>query len=130
MLGAVKVLSFTHFLQGPSATQILADLGADVIKVEPTTGAFERQWSGGEAFLDGVSVFFLLAGRNQRSLSVDLRSEEGKQIIWKLIERAASLRGKSEGRVLLAFRVRLDRSGPKSTRPRPTSPSYERFGDA
>jgi crotonobetainyl-CoA:carnitine CoA-transferase CaiB-like acyl-CoA transferase len=88
MLGTVKVLSFTHFLQGPSATQILADLGADVIKIEPTTGAFERQWSGGEAFLDGVSVFFLLAGRNQRSFSVDLRSEEGKQIIWKLIERA------------------------------------------
>ena len=38
MLNGVKVLSFTHFLQGPSAVQILADLGADVVKIEPTRG--------------------------------------------------------------------------------------------
>jgi crotonobetainyl-CoA:carnitine CoA-transferase CaiB-like acyl-CoA transferase len=88
MLEDIKILSFTHFLQGPAATQILADLGADVIKIEPTQGAFERHWSAPDAFLDGESVFFLLAGRNQRSLSVDLRSEEGKEAIWKLIVRA------------------------------------------
>jgi len=88
MLDGVRVVSFTHFLQGPSATQILADLGADVIKVEPIKGAWERHWSGGEAFKNDVSVFFLLAGRNQRSLSVDLRSEEGKKIVQKLVEEA------------------------------------------
>src|ERR671921_13034 len=64
MLNGVKVLSFTHFLQGPSAVQILADLGADVVKIEPTKGAWERHWSGAEAYLNGVSVFFLLSGRN------------------------------------------------------------------
>src|ERR671917_62517 len=85
MLNGVKVLSFTHFLQGPSAVQILADLGADVVKIEPTRGAWERHWSGAEAFLNGVSVFFLLSGRNQRSLGVDLRSESGKEIVWRLI---------------------------------------------
>jgi crotonobetainyl-CoA:carnitine CoA-transferase CaiB-like acyl-CoA transferase len=85
MLNGVKVLSFTHFLQGPSAVQILADLGADVVKIEPTKGAWERHWSGAEAFLNGVSVFFLLSGRNQRSLGVDLRSEKGKEIVWRLI---------------------------------------------
>jgi crotonobetainyl-CoA:carnitine CoA-transferase CaiB-like acyl-CoA transferase len=85
MLNGVKVLSFTHFLQGPSAVQILADLGADVIKIEPPKGAWERHWSGAESFLNGVSVFFLLSGRNQRSLGVNLRSEEGKEIIWRLI---------------------------------------------
>ncbi len=85
MLNGVKLLSFTHFLQGPSAVQILADLGADVIKIEPTKGSWERHWSGAEAFSDGVSVFFLLSGRNQRSLGIDLRSEEGKEIIWRLI---------------------------------------------
>src|ERR671921_514826 len=63
MLNGVKVLSFTHFLQGPSAVQILADLGADVVKIEPTRGAWERHWSGAEAYLNGVSVFFLLNGR-------------------------------------------------------------------
>jgi crotonobetainyl-CoA:carnitine CoA-transferase CaiB-like acyl-CoA transferase len=88
MLNGVKVLSFTHFLQGPSAVQVLADLGADVVKIEPTKGAWERHWSGAEAFLNGESVFFLLSGRNQRSLSVNLRSEEGKEIIWRLIHNA------------------------------------------
>ncbi len=88
MLNGVQVLSFTHFLQGPSAVQILADLGADVIKIEPIQGAWERHWSGAEAFLNGESVFFLLSGRNQRSLSVDLRSEEGKGIIWRLVQQA------------------------------------------
>ncbi len=88
MLNGVQVLSFTHFLQGPSAVQILADLGADVIKIEPIKGAWERHWSGAEAFLNGESVFFLLSGRNQRSLSVDLRSEEGKKIISRLIRQA------------------------------------------
>ncbi len=88
MLNGVNVLSFTHFLQGPSAVQILADLGADVIKIEPSKGAWERHWSGAEAFLNGESVFFLLSGRNQRSLSVNLRFEEGKVIIWRLVQQA------------------------------------------
>lgn len=88
MLSGIRVLSFTHFLQGPSATQILGDLGADVVKIESTKGAWERHWAGAEAFIDDVSVFFLLAGRNQRSLSVDLRSEEGKEIVRGLVEKA------------------------------------------
>ena len=46
MLEGVKVLSFTHYLQGPSAAQVLADLGADVVKVESPKGAYERSWSG------------------------------------------------------------------------------------
>ena len=85
MLHGVKVLSFTHFLQGPSAVQFLADLGADVIKIESPKGAYERHWSGAEAYLNGESVFYLMAGRNQRSLSLDLRSEKGKEIIQKLL---------------------------------------------
>lgn len=85
MLNNIKVLSFTHFLQGPSAVQILADLGADVIKVETTKGAYERTWSGMNSYKNEVSVFFMLGNRNQRSLSIDLRSGEGKAIINKLV---------------------------------------------
>ena len=85
MLEGIRILSFTHYLQGPSATQILADLGADVIKVETTRGGYERHWSGAEAYLNGESVFFLLAGRNQRSLSIDLRTEEGKEVIRRML---------------------------------------------
>jgi crotonobetainyl-CoA:carnitine CoA-transferase CaiB-like acyl-CoA transferase len=85
VLEGIRILSFTHYLQGPSATQILADLGADVIKVETTRGGYERHWSGAEAYLNGESVFFLLAGRNQRSLSIDLRTEEGKEVIRRML---------------------------------------------
>ncbi|MGG0451787.1 CaiB/BaiF CoA-transferase family protein [Priestia megaterium] len=86
MLNGIKVLSFTHFLQGPSSVQMLADLGADVIKIEQTKGAYERYWSGLDAYKNDVSVFFLLANRNQKSLALDLRSEEGKEIIYKLVK--------------------------------------------
>jgi crotonobetainyl-CoA:carnitine CoA-transferase CaiB-like acyl-CoA transferase len=88
-LSGVRVLSLTHFLQGPSAVQLLADLGADVIKVEPPgRGAWERRWAGGRSFRDGESVFFLLANRNQRSLTLDLRTEAGKDVLRRLVRTA------------------------------------------
>src|SRR5690606_28757034 len=73
MLAGIKVVSFTHFLQGPSASQLLADLGADVVKVEPRGGAFERSWTGPDKFVEGYSPFFALGNRNVRSI---VRSEE------------------------------------------------------
>jgi crotonobetainyl-CoA:carnitine CoA-transferase CaiB-like acyl-CoA transferase len=85
VLEGIKILSFTHYLQRPSATQILADFEADVIKIETTRGGYERHWSGAEAYLNGDSIFFLLAGRNQRSLSIDLRAEEGKEVIRRML---------------------------------------------
>jgi len=88
MLEGIKVLSFTHFLQGPAAVQMLADVGADVIKIEPPGGAFERSWTGADAFVEGVSVFFLLGNRNQRSISLDLRDEAAREIVWRLIREA------------------------------------------
>lgn len=88
MLDGIKVLSFTHFLQGPATVQMLADVGANVIKIEPPNGAFERHWSGADTFKNGVSFFYLLANRNQRSLSIDLQQEEGKEIIYDLVREA------------------------------------------
>jgi len=88
VLKGIKVLSFTHFLQGPAAVQYLGDLGADVVKIENPKGAYERHWSGAESYLNGESVFYLLAGRNQRSLSINLRTEEGKEVIEKLVQEA------------------------------------------
>lgn len=55
MLEGVKVLSFTHYLQGPSAAQALADLGADVVKVESCRGAYERGWSGCNTYKMGLA---------------------------------------------------------------------------
>jgi crotonobetainyl-CoA:carnitine CoA-transferase CaiB-like acyl-CoA transferase len=88
MLEGIKVLSFTHFLQGPAAVQMLADVGADVIKIEPPGGAFERSWTGFDAFVEGVSVFFLLGNRNQRSISLDLRDPRAREIVWRMIREA------------------------------------------
>ena len=86
MLEGVKVLSFTHYMQGPSAAQTLADLGAEVVKVESVKGAYERSWSGCSTYPGGVSMFFLMANRNQTSIAVNLKSQEGKEIIYKLVK--------------------------------------------
>ncbi|TPM24246.1 CaiB/BaiF CoA-transferase family protein [Mesorhizobium sp. B2-3-5] len=88
LLQGMKIVSFCHFLQGPAATQYLADMGADVIKIEPAKGPFERSWSGAKVFVGGVSGFFLAANRNKRSFSVDLKSAEGKELVLKLIDQA------------------------------------------
>jgi crotonobetainyl-CoA:carnitine CoA-transferase CaiB-like acyl-CoA transferase len=89
VLEGVRVLSFTQFLLGPSSVQFLADMGADVIKIEPPGGTlWERHWSGADRFLNGVSVFFLLAHRNQRSLTLDLKNPAGLAVAKRLIETA------------------------------------------
>lgn len=88
MLDGIRVVSFTHFLQGPSATQLLADLGAQVVKVEPPTGAFERSWSGPDAYLNGESLFFLLGNRNVDSLVVDLKDPEWLEVVLRLLDEA------------------------------------------
>lgn len=85
MLEGVKILSFTHYLQGPSAAQALADLGADVVKVEACRGAYERGWSGCNTYKNGVSIFYLMANRNQRGIALDLKSEEGREAIYTLV---------------------------------------------
>lgn len=89
LLSGIKVVSLTHYLQGPSCAQFLGDLGADVVKIERIGGAYERHWSGAKAFLnEDSSVFFLLAGRNQRSIELNIQSREGQAVLWRLIEQA------------------------------------------
>ena len=88
LLDGLTILSFCHFLQGPAAMQYLADMGADVIKIEPPSGAFERHWSGADcATVGGVSALFLCANRNVRSLSLDLKHPEAKDVVFRLLDR-------------------------------------------
>lgn len=84
VLNGVRIISFTQFLLGPAGVQYLADLGADVIKIEPPAGAWERHWTGGEHYLNGVSVFYLLTNRNSRSIAIDLKQPEGQAIARRL----------------------------------------------
>jgi crotonobetainyl-CoA:carnitine CoA-transferase CaiB-like acyl-CoA transferase len=66
---------------------LLADMGAAVIKVEPPPlGDDSRQW--GPPFIGGISTYFLSINRNKKSLGLNLKTEEGRRILWKLIERA------------------------------------------
>jgi crotonobetainyl-CoA:carnitine CoA-transferase CaiB-like acyl-CoA transferase len=89
ILSGVRIVSFTQFLLGPAAVQYLADMGADVIKVEPPeVGAWERGWAGGDTFRNGVSVFFLLAHRNLRSVTLNLKHPDGQAIARKLTRQA------------------------------------------
>lgn len=86
-LEGVKVLDLTRVLAGPHCTMILADLGADVIKVEAPGGSDEtRFW--GPPFQNGVSAYYLCANRNKRSITVNLKSEEGREIIRILAKEA------------------------------------------
>jgi crotonobetainyl-CoA:carnitine CoA-transferase CaiB-like acyl-CoA transferase len=85
LLTGVRILAFTQFLLGPAACQYLADMGADVIKIEPPgRGAWERSWAGAELFINGVSAFYLLANRNLRSVTLNLKSERGVDAARKL----------------------------------------------
>lgn len=82
-LTGVRILDFSHVFQGPVATQILADCGADVIKVErPGVGDWSRRWG---PFVNGVSLPFASLNRNKRSLAIDAKSEAGRKVIVKLV---------------------------------------------
>ena len=84
-LDGVKILGFTHFAQGPFALQLLGDMGADVINIERQgSGDFIRNFQQLDS-LGGEGVFFLAMNRNKRSMSLNLRAPEAKEIVEKLI---------------------------------------------
>ncbi|WP_424603522.1 CoA transferase, partial [Bradyrhizobium sp.] len=85
LLKGIRVLSFNHFLMGPVGVQFLADLGADVIAVEPPDGAFQRKWGGADKQVDGQTMLLLAGNRNKRSLTLDLKQPEAITIAKKLI---------------------------------------------
>ena len=86
-LEGIRVLDLTRILSGPLATMILADLGADVIKVEDTrSGDDTRQW--GPPFHGEDAAYFMAANRNKRAIGVDLKTEAGREIVLRLADRA------------------------------------------
>jgi crotonobetainyl-CoA:carnitine CoA-transferase CaiB-like acyl-CoA transferase len=82
-LEGVRVLDLSRVLAGPYATMVLADLGADVVKVEhPERGDDTRHW--GPPFVGGESAYFLSVNRNKRSIGVDLRDPDGLERVRRL----------------------------------------------
>jgi formyl-CoA transferase len=86
-LAGIRVIELGQVIAGPFCGQLLGDLGADVIKVEPPgAGDVLRQWGHGDA--PGGSVWWQVAGRNKRSVTIDLRREEGQQLVRDLAAEA------------------------------------------
>lgn len=85
-LEGVKILDLTRVLAGPYATMLLADMGADVLKIEiPRRGDDSRAFG---PFVEGESAYFMSINRNKRSMTLNLKTEEGKEILTELIKEA------------------------------------------
>ncbi|GAA5036360.1 CaiB/BaiF CoA transferase family protein [Microbacterium fluvii] len=87
-LDGVLVADFSQLLQGPFATQAMADLGARIIKVEPLGGDWTRSYAMLNAYPGGESVSFLAFNRNKESIALDLKSPEGLELARSIIRRA------------------------------------------
>ena len=86
-LAGVRIIDMTAVVLGPLATQILGDYGADVIKIEPLEGDLMRANGAQKAdgSTAGLSSIFLAINRNKRSLAIDLKKEEGRAAVRKLV---------------------------------------------
>jgi CoA:oxalate CoA-transferase len=85
ILQKVRILDCTRNIAGPVATMLAAEMGADVIKVEPPGGDEMRQWP---PFVDGESVYFVSCNRGKRSIVLDLKTSEGKNLFHRLLATA------------------------------------------
>src|SRR5260370_32653668 len=85
-LTGLGVIDLTRGLGGPYCTQILADHGAEVVKVEPRAGDEVRDW--GPPFHDEDAAYFVGINRNKRSIGLDLASEGGREVLLKMLESA------------------------------------------
>lgn len=88
-LDGIRIVSFNHFLMGPLGIQFLADLGADVISIEPLEGAFQRHWGPADSKRSGgETALGLVANRNKKSISLNLKHPDGLAIARQLIAQA------------------------------------------
>ena len=86
LLSGVRVLDLTSSIAGPYGTMLLADLGADVVKVE-RAGAGDDSRSWGPPFLEGHALWYAAVNRNKRSIDLDLKSDEGRATLQALVAR-------------------------------------------
>jgi crotonobetainyl-CoA:carnitine CoA-transferase CaiB-like acyl-CoA transferase len=88
-LAGLRVIEIGHVLAGPYATMLLADLGADVIKVETDAGDVSR--AVGSQYVDGHNIYFASINRNKRSVRIDLATAEGRQQLHRLVASSDAL---------------------------------------
>ncbi len=87
-LAGIRILDLTHMLSGPFCTMTLADLGADMIKVEPLQGEGTRKLLASDPrnSIDGMGAYFITLNRNKRTMSIDLKSEKGLELFYDLVK--------------------------------------------
>ena len=88
-LAGWKIIDLSRVLGGPYCTQLLGDLGAEVIKIEPPQGDETREW--GPPYTDGEAAYFVGVNRTKKSLALDLAKPEGKAVLLRLLEGADAL---------------------------------------
>jgi crotonobetainyl-CoA:carnitine CoA-transferase CaiB-like acyl-CoA transferase len=116
MLSDFRVLDLTWVLGGPFAGQLLAQLGAEVIKVEPLEGDLSRQVSRHGSEFEGDSGFFLSVNRGKSSIAMDLKSPEGRKVFYDLVRECdAVVYGFAPG---VPARLGLDRDALLAVNPR------------
>ena len=87
-LKGLIVADFSQLAQGPWATQMLGDMGAEIIKIEPPKGDWMRNYAYDNMYPGGESISFVCLNRNKRSIALDLKTDEGKQIAKDIIAKA------------------------------------------
>src|SRR2546425_11790714 len=88
-LSGIRVLDLTRLLPGAFCTMLLADMGADVIKIEEPSGGDYMRWT--PPLVDGQSALFNALNRNKRSLTLNLKSEAGRDLLLRLVDGSAVL---------------------------------------
>lgn len=84
-LQGLRIADFSQLVQGPNATQMLADMGAEILKIEPLHGDWQRNWSLGDAWINGESVSFLAFNRGKRSVALNLKDPRGREAALRMI---------------------------------------------
>lgn len=124
-LTGITVVDLTQFVAGPFCTQLLGDLGADVIKIEPSERGDTYRQQGPE-FVGGEASLFLALNASKRSVAVDFRREEGRQVLHRLLTQADVLVENSRPGALA--RVRLDFATASALNPRLIYASISGYG--
>lgn len=128
ILSGYRVLDLSIALAGPFAAMRLGDLGADVIKIEPVTGEWQRHNSAGGAQGKRINVSFLSLNRNKRSLAVDLKTERGRELVHELASDAdVFLQNYRHG---VAERLSVDPETVRRINPRIVYVSISGYGDS
>jgi crotonobetainyl-CoA:carnitine CoA-transferase CaiB-like acyl-CoA transferase len=125
LLSGIRVLDLTTSIAGPYATLLLADMGAEVVKIErPGLGDDSRAW--GPPFLDGESLWFLSVNRNKRSVTLDYTGDAGRKVLHDLVRTADVVIVNLVGRV--QKKLAVDYSSLKALKPDLVYVSLSGFG--